>query len=561
MDQSRIDQYHTLFEQMVRCMTDTEHFDRVDFVQVLRDLSVLFRLSKGVTEYYRSERAEKAGEGEKMIDYDTGQKDHPVLRRRMVFKSQSIIVSTLYMTDDEAPLTDEEREKLDLILLALTTFVGRNRLETTLEKLGYYDDDEYPNLRFYLRFIESLILDDRLREYTALCLNIRHFSGINQEIGRKAADLVLRNYISTLSTAVGDEGTVCRIGGDNFVMIFKKELTQQILHMLSGIPVVCDPETNKRVLVSASAGVYDIPGDAVPVEAGQVMDHIYSAMMTAKQNSEIPVVYYDQKMISMRDNLARIHLLFPKAVENNEFRVFYQPKVDVKTGRIVGAEALCRWFRDGKIVPPMDFIPALEQNSEICTLDFHMLDLVCRDIRRWLDERKPLVRISVNLSRKHLVDMDLVQHLLDIIDSNNVPHDCIEIELTETATEVGFKALKKLSFELQDNGFYTSVDDFGMGYSSLNLIREISWNVLKIDRCFLPTDDEPDDSVTSLMFRHVISMAQDLGLECVTEGVETKKQLELLKRNHCHIAQGYFFDKPLSVEEYENRLSRGYYDI
>ncbi len=561
MNQSNIAKYHILFERMVRCMADNEHFDRDEFIRILQDISVLFRLSKGVTEYYRTERAEKDGEGEIMVDYDIGKKDHPVLRRRILSKSKSVIISTLYMADDEKPLDEEEQQKLDLVMSVLINFIARNRFEASLEKLGFYDDSGYPNIRFYMRYLESLIAEETLSGYTAACFNLRHFSAVNQEYGRKAGDIALRNYFDALKKTVGDDGLICRIGGDNYVMVFKKALTEKVLDILSGIPVICDPETNKRVLISASTGIFNVPEDCSALKCEDILSRIYSAMLTAKQNQETPVIYYDEKMLAERGREAQVHLLFPKALENNEFKVFYQPKVDIETGRIVGAEALCRWFRKGHVVPPGEFIPVLERTSEICRLDFHMLDLVCKDIRRWLDEGRQTVRISVNLSRKHLSDADLKDHILEIIDRNRVPHQSIEIELTETATEVGFQSLKRVAGELQENGFCVSVDDFGMGYSSLNLIREIPWNVLKIDRCFLPADDEPENSVTSLVYGHVIAMARDIGLECISEGVETSNQVEILKKNNCRYAQGFYYDKPLSVEEFEERLSRGNYSV
>ncbi len=561
MDKSRMEQYHSLFERMIRCMTDRENFDRNEFVQILKDLSILFRLSKGVTEFYRSESAEKSGDGEIMIDYDTGKKDHPVIQKRILSKSKSVIISTLYMADEEPPLEKDELNKLDLILSALVSFIARNRFETSTEMLGYYDDDNYPNLRFFKRYLETLISGHNISGKTMLCFNLRNFSGINQDIGRDGGDIALRNYFETLKSAAGDDGMICRIGGDNFAMAFSREYTDEILHILSGFPVIYDPNGKNRVLISASAGIYDIPDDNPPTNPGEVIGAIYTALLTAKHNPETPFIYYDQKMIATREKAAQVQLLFPKALENNEFRVFYQPKVDIESGRIMGAEALCRWFRDGQMIPPGEFIPVLEQSPDICRLDFHILDLVCRDIRRWLDAEMPVVRVSVNLSRKHLADVDLQKHILDIIDSHRIPHQYIEIELTETATEVGFRALKRVAGELQDNGFCISVDDFGMGYSSLNLIREIPWNVLKIDRCFLPTDSDDENSSTSLMYGHVISMALDLGLECVTEGVETPKQVEILKKNNCRFAQGFYFDKPLSVEEFEDRISRGYYRI
>ena len=163
------------------------------------------------------------------------------------------------------------------------------------------------------------------------------------------------------------------------------------------------------------------------------------------------------------------------------------------------------------------------------------------------------------MSRKHLVDADIFKHIMEIIEKNKVPHEYIEIELTETTNDAEFRDLKQLVQNLQKEGIATSVDDFGMGYSSLNLIREIPWNILKVDKSFLPVDDE-NSNVTNLMYKHVIAMALDMGLECVTEGVETGDQVEILKENKCRIAQGYYFDKPLKVDEFEERLKVRKYD-
>ena len=258
--------------------------------------------------------------------------------------------------------------------------------------------------------------------------------------------------------------------------------------------------------------------------------------------------------------MMHIQQLFPTALKEEEFRVFYQPKIDVNTGELIGAEALCRWFHDGKIIPPMDFIPVLEQSTDICKLDFYMLDHVCADIRKWLDEGKEVVRISVNLSRKHMMDYDLLQHIIDIVNKNNVPHKYIEIELTETTTDVEFKDLKRVVRGLQKAGISTSVDDFGMGYSSLNLIKEIPWNVLKVDKSFLPADDDVD-STRSIMFKYVVAMAKELGLECIAEGVETQTQVEVLRDNRCELAQGFFFDKPLPISDFEQRLTEHKYQV
>ena len=190
-----------------------------------------------------------------------------------------------------------------------------------------------------------------------------------------------------------------------------------------------------------------------------------------------------------------------------------------------------------------------------------MLDCVCSDIRRWLDEGSKVVRISVNFSRKHMMDVDLLEHIISILDRHNVPHEFIEIELTETTTDVEFRDLKRVVSNLQQENICTSIDDFGMGYSSLNLLREIPWNVLKVDRSFLPVDGDNSTSSRAVMFKCVVDMAKELGLECIAEGVETLNQVKLLRENNCMLAQGFLFDKPLPLADFEERLKNGHYAV
>ena len=245
--------------------------------------------------------------------------------------------------------------------------------------------------------------------------------------------------------------------------------------------------------------------------------------------------------------------MLPQAIAKEEFQVYYQPKVDLRNYRLSGAEALCRWIHEGELVPPGKFIPILEKGKAICTLDFYMLDHVCRDLRRWIDEGRQIVRISINLSRRHTMDDNLLDTIMNIIDRYDVPYEYVEVELTETTTDVEFKGLKSIVNGLMERGVQIAVDDFGVGYSSLNLIRELPWNVLKIDRSFLPEGNNKISHKT-VMLQHVIDLAQGMGLECLAEGVETLDQVRMLKENHCAYAQGYFFDKPMPRPEFEKRL-------
>ena len=291
------------------------------------------------------------------------------------------------------------------------------------------------------------------------------------------------------------------------------------------------------------------------------MDRVSMAFHLARSSHNQDVVFFDDELLAQSKLNANITAAFPRAIEGNEFIVYYQPKIALQELKIAGAEALCRWMHNGRLIPPADFIPVLEQGGDICTLDFYMLDAVCRDIRRWLDCGMKAVPVSVNLSRRHLADMDLLEHIVNIIDKYNVPHEYIEIELTETTTDVEFKDLKRTISGLQKTGISTSVDDFGIGYSSLNLIKEIPWNVLKLDKSLLPQKNDSEDIPKSIMFKYIVSMAQEMGLECIAEGVETADHVNILTESSCNLAQGFYFDRPLPVEEFETRLRDYTYTI
>ena len=561
MDRKLLPEYHKQFVTLIDAMTEENGFDLDKIIAPLAELCKVFRMCKGVTSFYKSLADEKTGLGEHFVCYDNGIKGKVAYRRRKVTKTMTVIETVIYMPEGEAPLDDEETEKLEIVVRALQSFVARNRLETLNEKLTFFDDAGYLNTRAFMRFINQRNEDHTLSEYAALRFNLRHFGIVNRDIGRRYGDIVMRKYFDILTDTVGESGIVCRMGGDNFIIAVRKKLLDKVIELLKGTPVIYDLNRTKRVMIVADAGILIIPEDFRFSGTDDIMDKMNAALQEAKSGVKENIVFFDDRMIVDKEKKMLIQQYFPKAMKDKDIKVFYQPKVDIRTGEIVGAEALCRWFRDGKIIPPMEFIPVLEQGSDICNLDFYMLNEVCGDIRRWLDEGKKVVRISVNLSRKHMMDIDLLERIFGVINNNEVPPKYIEIELTETTTDVEFLDLKRVVNGLQQAGIYTSVDDFGMGYSSLNLIREIPWNVLKVDRSFLPVEGDNKQSTRSIMFKYVVAMANEMGLECLAEGVETKQQVDILKANNCEIAQGFFFDRPLPVEDFEKRLDASRYNI
>ena len=560
MEKGKEEKYYHLLEKMVDISTLTEGYKREDFLEPITEFCETFRIAKAVSEFYLNPRRMLDNDGEVIVDYDNGHGDIAVHKITVIPDSGVVLIGTLYMSKDDEPLTEEELEKVDIAYRLVLSFLARRRLQKLVVQLGFYDEAGYPNIRAFMKYTDDLINQNKLDDNIAVCMNLQNFSLINQEIGRELGDIVMRNYFHMLKDTIGDKGTIVRMGGDNFVLIFKSDIQEKIIDMLSGTPVCYDRETGNRVNVSARGGIYVIPDRNEIKDPSQILDCIVPTSFLAKQRG-ISLVYYDDEISQNREMVKKIRTRFVEGMKKREIHAYYQPKVDINTGKVVGAEALCRWIHEGKMVMPAEFIPVLERGMDICALDFRILDIVCCDIRKWLDEGREVPRVSVNFSRKHLIDVDLLNHILGIIDKYKVPHKYIEIELTETTTDVEFKDLQAIVNGLMREGIFTSVDDFGNGYSSLNLIRVIPWNVLKVDRMLLPTGDESKDSVTNRMYKHIIAMAHDIGLECVTEGVETEKQIEILRQNGCAIAQGFIFDKALPVEEFEKRLDDFRYKI
>lgn len=407
---------------------------------------------------------------------------------------------------------------------------------------------------YILDYADRLIAEKKAPSYSVTRFNIRGMGNINDQVGMETGTRLMRAYVRGLQELVGENGVVARNSGDTFSALYPKERMEDVMQYLTGVETVTEDGSVRR-FVSSHAGYYRISEQCKSsTELSEILDEALRIARTHVDNLLYAVC--DDEVLHKIQEGKKIAGMFRGAIENEEFLVYYQPKVETKRYRMKGAEALCRWMHDGEMILPFRFIPVYEHNGDICELDFYMLDHVCRDIRRWLDEGKRVVRVSVNLSREHMGDQHLVEHILSIIDSHQVPHQYIEIELTETSTEVDYLELKEIVNGLHEADIHTSVDDFGVGYSSMNLLAELPWDMVKIDKSFVPlgTGDE-DDQKKTVMMRSIISMAQALELECIAEGVETAKQVLLLKENGCYFIQGYYFDRPLPVEDFEERLA------
>ena len=546
-------------EELTDTITDLDHFNLEKIYSVLKELCIAFRVCKGVAEYYSSTEEERLGHGTVLICYDSGEEADEVMTCRTVLSDIVVADCKAFRAKGVQPWNEQERKRIEMVQRLMLTVVGRLRAEGMVEQATLFDDAGYSNFRFLTATIEQIGSSGTITEYAFARFNLRHFALINRQLGRETCDLVMRKYIDKLEEMVSPDGIVSRLGGDNFVTIFRKEKLNEVLAHFEGVPVPYSDDEDGRVLLSSRAGIFLVPENFYYCSTGDIMDRLTGAYNAAWRGDAGDIVYASEQMMEEKDRFMRIRAQFPVALKNREFQVFYQPKIDIRDNSIAGAEALSRWCRNGNLIMPADYISDLEQTMDICKLDFYVLDQVCRDLRRWLDEGRRAVRVSVNFSRRHLINMNLTDSILAIIDKHHVPHEYIEVELTETVTDVEFRDLKRVASALHDAGIYTSVDDFGIGYSSLNLIREIPWNILKVDKNFLPINEDAEGDRQNIMFRHVVNMAKEIGLTCVAEGVETINQVNILRKCGCDIAQGFFYDKPLPVKEFEKRLDRHYY--
>ena len=554
--------YYRVNERFLHAMSqiDSDAPHRVN--EASAELCNFLRVAAVSVEIYENLADEKNGKKTELSLYwTTGAAKKPSLSQKHITKGYTLAVYNAFLFEDSEPWDEEERVRVSQLLEMMYIFTSRFKLFDMVAHLTFFDQDGYHNLHYYMINLERLVREKKLKGKAFLYFNLKHFSRVNQQIGRSNGSRVMKLLYERIENMLRGKGIIARVGGDNFVAMVYRSGLDNLLDLLNGDNVVYDPANGAKVKVSATAGIFVMPDDCDDFTTSTVMAGIITASQIARTNAKEDFVFYSDIISSRRARFIEMQEVFPAALKNEEFKVFYQPKIDLETGRIAGAEALCRWFRDGRIVSPGEFIPLLEHGMEICRLDFYMLDHVCRDIRRWLDEGRETVRISVNLSRNHMMDHDLLDNIIRIVDSHNVPHKWVEIELTETTTDIEFRDLKRVVSGLQSTGICTSVDDFGIGYSSLNLIKEIPWNVLKVDRSFLPLENDDENSTRSVMFRHVVTMARELGLECIAEGVETEEQVRVLKDNKCALAQGFFFDKPLPVEEFEQRLEMKQYQV
>jgi diguanylate cyclase (GGDEF)-like protein len=391
---------------------------------------------------------------------------------------------------------------------------------------------------------------------TVLCLGLDRFNQINDNLGHTVGDLLIKAVGERITSCIGSQDIVARLNADQFAIILamtqhKKEagnIAQTMLESLSQIFRLAGQE----IFITASIGIALYPRDGAEIE--QLLNHANTAMTQAKQHGGDQYEFYSAAFnIGSSDRLA-LQASLRHALEREELQVYYQPQVNLKTGEIIGAEALVRWQHPERgLVSPDKFIPLAEETGLIVPIGEWVLQTACKQTKHWQTAGFPSLRVAVNLSSRQFSQIDLRKQLVQILMDTGLDPKFIELELTESMlvqnTEVAIRrlnALKSLGVEI-------AIDDFGTGYSSLSYLQQFPFDILKIDRCFIRNITE--NANNAAITKAIIEMAKSLNLKLIAEGVETEAELSFVCKHQCDAMQGYLFSRPVPAHDFEQLLS------
>lgn len=395
-------------------------------------------------------------------------------------------------------------------------------------------------------------------EHWAIALfDIDKFKYVNDRLGYEEGNRMLERLYKTVSDHLERDEVFARMADDNFVMTIHNATDIELNGRLNEIFTEFDRRNSLFVKypVVFSAGICRLNQCVHESKHGEVdinaaIDRCKIAKSTLKGTHFSSIAFYDG---SIRDRALRekdYESLMPGALQRREFQCYLQPKYGLRSRNIEGAEALIRWNSpDFGFISPGDFIPIAEKNGFVVELDFFILEEVCRCMRRWIDDGKKPVVISVNQSRLHLNYDDYIWRLREIVDKYDIPYEYIELELTESVFTENAEKLLKIMHKLHEIGFKLSLDDFGSGYSSLNMLKDMPVDVVKIDKEFF--SDTMNTQKGRAVISTVVDLANNLDMDVISEGVETREQVEFLTEIHCAMVQGYYFAKPMPIDDFE----------
>lgn len=439
-----------------------------------------------------------------------------------------------------------------LFLVSIIMFIQNGIYERYLSKIAFEDSITGAWTKAYFRMEgDKLLKNEKNIRYAVASVDIVGFRYINELFGHERGNEILRFMATQLLHFLGNKEMLSRNTGDNFELLiadtgnFEARLglvSDELNEYAKGIDVSLPLKIRAGLVKVRRNSENDLRWYLDRANAARKLVNVDSGKLLEEYNGTV------------RDDIRRreeIESTMESAMEHGEFKVYLQPKIDVFTGEIAGAEALVRWIRvDGSFVYPDKFIPIFEENGFVKRLDFYMLESVCQLIES-LDEKKyKRVPISVNQSRVLLMDPEYVDKIRAVFEGHDIPKGLVELELTETAFFDDQRKIIDILNKLREMGIVIDIDDFGSGYSSLNMLKNISFDILKIDREFF---GDCGTTKGKTVLQKVVELAKSLDAECICEGVETEEQEQMLRDIGCRLAQGYYYSKPMEASQFVAR--------
>lgn len=427
----------------------------------------------------------------------------------------------------------------------------RKRNEKKINQMVYRDPlTGLPNrLLLNDRLSQALELADEAKQTIGIMfIDLDRFKYINDTLGHAVGDQLLIEIAKRIQSCVGKNDTVCRQGGDEFIVLIPNttadevsKIAQQIVDLFGSSVMVNEQE----LFVTPSIGIAMYPGDGRDIET--LIKNADTAMYRVKEQGKNNFQFYTPEMNEAVTKKMKLEIGLRKALERDEFKIVYQPQIDVETGGIIGVEALLRWHHpEWGTISPAEFIPIAEETGLILQIGEWVLHRACRQNKAWQDAGYTPLRMAVNISSRQFQQSDLVERVSRILRETELAPQYLELELTESIIQDSKYAVAKMHM-LKEMGIHLSIDDFGTGYSSLSYLKTFPIHTLKIDQSF--TRNIYADPKDASLVETIIAMAHNLDLKVIAEGVETEEQLQFLQQKQCNEAQGYYFSRPISAEE------------
>ena len=455
----------------------------------------------------------------------------------------------IHIDEHAAPIRDR-KGNIGGTVIFFRNVSERKHHEEQIKHYAYYDMlTNLPNRRHFYRYLSSAVekASETSTKIGVLFIDLDHFKLINDSLGHEMGDYVLTSMAKRLQQCIRPEDTVARLGGDEFIVLHENSSEQEIAEMAETIKEQLSAPlhiNSQDIYVTASIGVSLYPDDAD--NADSLVRNADLTMYTVKSSGKNGYRRYEQSLTNRVIYEMEVDIELQNALEQDQFVLQYQPQVDLLQDRITGFEALIRWNHPKfGTVAPSDFIPIAEKTGLIVPIGEWVLRKACEQCKLWHDEGH-LVKVAVNISIHQLYDRQFVAKVKQILENIQLDPKYVELEITENVMEDG-STIQTLQ-QLKEIGIQISIDDFGIGYSSLSYLKRLPIDAVKIDKSF--TQGIPSDSADSAIIKTMIVLAKSLGLKVIAEGVETVEQLEFLKFNNCEGGQGFLFSKPVSTEEF-----------